>query len=227
MIYEYDKWLSDIIRYGAYKVILDNSVLEMPEDSFLYSKIPLNDNRALDSLINKGFGHVSTNILFTKNINNNPYKPYPNIRYAASSDRDGVKNVANTSFEYSRFHTDPLFPTSLANRIKQQWASEYFNGNRGDEMIVAVDDVSNVVGFLLLIFKPILTIDLIAVDRGFRKHGIAKGMIKYAESQFNFSDDIQVGTQLTNAPSIRLYTSLEFRPTSIEYVMHYHGEIKN
>ena len=89
-------------------------------------------------------------------------------------------------------------------------------------MIVAlVGDV--IVGFLLLLESDTnLTIDLVAVDNNYQRIGVASDMIAYAECYLNSFSSVQVGTQLANIPSIRLYEKMGFRAYTSNYVFHYH-----
>jgi ribosomal protein S18 acetylase RimI-like enzyme len=136
--------------------------------------------------------------------------------------------LARRSFDYSRFHLDSVIPASVADTIKAEWAGNYFAGQRGDEMVVAVMR-GTVVGFLLLLRgdKGVLNVDLIAVDRDMRRKGISSDMIAYAESQCRNCSRILVGTQVANVPSIRLYEKIGFRLFASHYVFHYHNPPRN
>ena len=80
-----------------------------------------------------------------------------------------------------------------------------------------------IVGFLLLLESSThLIIDLIAVDNNHRRKGIASDMIAYVESHLNSFSSVQVGTQLANMSSIRLYEKMGFRAYTSNYVFHYH-----
>ena len=93
-------------------------------------------------------------------------------------------------------------------------------------MIIALKR-DKIVGFLQLILKNtpennnILIIDLIAVDSSFRKCGIAKSMINYAETNLKELKKIRVGTQIVNIPSMRLYESIGFRICETNYILHF------
>ncbi|MBP1741959.1 MAG: hypothetical protein H6Q48_4252, partial [Deltaproteobacteria bacterium] len=93
---------------------------------------------------------------------------------------------------------------------------------RGDNMVVAIKD-SSPAGFLQLLYSgKDLVIDLIAVEEKFRRMGIARAMIHFAETALRGFEEIAVGTQIANVPSIRLYEKLGFRVASSVYTFHYH-----
>ena len=195
---------------------------------FIYTKIPvvvgcLKLVKCVEWL---GFHLVDTNIVFRKPILRNP-KCFNNnfqVRFAQQEDREQVAELARKNFTYSRFHLDDEIPSSTADNIKAEWASNFFAGKRGDKLVVAL--INNVVvGFsLLLESMEDLIIDLIAVDKNQHRQGIASDMITYIEHHLNEFSRIQVGTQLVNVPSIRLYEKMGFRVFSSNYVFHYHKD---
>ena len=81
-----------------------------------------------------------------------------------------------------------------------------------------------IVGFALLALPAAneVVIDLIAVEEGCRRRGIAADMIHFVESEFA-SSRIAVGTQVANLPSVRLYEKLGFRLAHAQYVFHFHN----
>ena len=144
------------------------------------------------------------------------------MRFAQDQDREGVKALAARNFIYSRFHMDPLIPRDLANEVKAAWAENFFFKKRGDNMVVAFKD-SSPAGFLQLLYLgKDLVIDLIAVEKRFRRMGIARAMIHFAETALKEFEEMVVGTQIANVPSIRLYEKLGFTVASSAYTFHYH-----
>jgi ribosomal protein S18 acetylase RimI-like enzyme len=103
--------------------------------------------------------------------------------------------------------------------------SNFFVGARGDALVVAEHD-RNVDAFLLLLgpASGILTIDLIAVDRGRRRHGLGAACIGFAAAHFTDARMLRVATQAANVGSLRFYENLGFRTISSQYVLHLHRE---
>ena len=232
-----DAWLTKILERDVYRLIVDESSIDGDRfvgceafaalnsaRAFAYAKTAVDFMPGIRSLIRMGFTLVDTNVLFSKSIGQPDCEPGNyEIQPAGAAHEDQVAELAHGSFEFSRFHLDPLIPTELANRVKAEWTRSYFRGQRGDQMMVATQD-GMVAGFVLLIDcdDGTRTIDLIAVDRRHRGQGVAKGMISHVEAHADGFTRIRVGTQLANMPSIRLYTQLGFVMDEAHYVFHYH-----
>jgi ribosomal protein S18 acetylase RimI-like enzyme len=221
-----DTWLSGIFGYDVYRLTIDKSLKGsyLPLDrAFVYAKVPVDNVQAGVLLQKLGFYVVDTNVVFRKPFSYNGAHGNM-VRFAQQKDEDGVRKVAYGNFEYSRFHLDQRIPNSLADKIKAEWAGNYFKGKRGDEMIVALSG-DTVIGFTQLLYKgDELIIDLIAVDKSHRGKGVASDMIEYAEERCPQHKFTTVGTQVANVPSVRLYEKLGFRLHHAEYVYHYHKD---
>ena len=63
-----------------------------------------------------------------------------NIRFATITDLNAISRLAFNSFKYSRFHLDPLISNNNANNVKQYWITNFFNGRRGDWLVVCEID---------------------------------------------------------------------------------------
>ncbi|MBI2328758.1 MAG: GNAT family N-acetyltransferase [Chloroflexi bacterium] len=231
----YDQWLARTLKRDVYKLVVDDDLVkrarnydrlkELQDRSvFIYSKVSPEALSAVKFLEEQGFNLIDTNIVFEK-----PIAPSENctancdLRFTIPEDQNQVVELARRSFVYSRFHLDSAFPREVADMIKAEWVGSYFTGNRGDTMVVALaGDV--IIGFLLLIYGEdgTLVIDLIAVDEKYRRKGVAEDMIAFAESQCHGFTQIRVGTQLANAPSLRLYEGMRFKITAAQYTFHYH-----
>lgn len=222
-----DKWLSRIIGKPVYclEYFLDNiEHKDLPEGQmFIWSKIPVEDNKRLTRLQKLGFYLVDTNIQFylAKKIN---FQYSLNVRFAQPDDELEIRALAKNSFEYNRFNKDPNISKEIASKIKEDWAGNFFLGKRGKWMVVVEHD-SKIVGFLQLIHKnnDIIVIDLIAVDEKKRGKGLAKEMISFAyENCLKNNSVMEVGTQIANTSSIELYLKLGFHINTASYVLHMH-----
>lgn len=232
----YDQWLSDVLQHEVYRFDVSDEFVKSPESArqafsstvtsknvFIYTKVKVHEHGVIKILENLGFNLVDTNIIFEKPIDSPSKNAWaPEIRFAIPEDRQGVRSLAAYSFSYSRFHLDPLIPDEKANQIKASWAENFFSGGRGDSMVVASVD-GKIAGFLQLLHSgKALVIDLIAVDRKFRRKGIGSGMISFAQNAIKGFKRVRVGTQLANLPSIRMYERLKFILVNAFYVFHYH-----
>jgi ribosomal protein S18 acetylase RimI-like enzyme len=235
-----DEWLGNILNKSVYKLNLDDEYIKKIKDKkseenkelfeiinkknvFIYSKIPSTSIKQTKLLEKLKFNLIDTNIVFEKDIFSQNKKYQHKIRFAKKNDEKNVKELSGKSFRFSRFHLDEQIPNKLANEIKFKWVENFFKGNRGDNMILAIVD-NNIVGFLLILEKKkSIFIDLIALDEKHRGKQIGEEMIAFAENNFKDKDKIIVGTQIANTPSIRFYEKCGFRVIETYYVFHYHN----
>lgn len=222
-----DRWLTQVTGIPCYNLQGDpGDFVSIPavigsEPAFYSAKASPLSLPLIHALEEDGFRLVDTNITFTRN-NNGGFES-SRVRIAVAGDKDRVKAIAATAFSFSRFHTDNMFTSETANRIKGQWAVNYFSGERGDCMFI-VERANDVAGFLLAMQKGTTAIiDLIAVDENCRGQGcgtelVNKFMRHYAEN----CQHIVVGTQLANVESLGFYQSMGFRLASSDHVFHKH-----
>ena len=190
-------------------------------------RVPAADRQQNSQVQELGFRLIDTNLQFLRPAGQFELESRRS-RFSEPDDADGVESIASTELRENRFFRDPEIDTDQAKRLKGAWARNFFSGRRGDWMVVAqVQD--QLAGFLQLLKgkSGVLVIDQIAVDTLFQRQGLARDMIAYAEKHCAAESGIQVGTQLGNTASIRLYESLGFRYVSADYIYHLHlGEEK-
>jgi ribosomal protein S18 acetylase RimI-like enzyme len=227
-----DPWLSDLLGRPAWKVapdVADPAAVVARAGkgpAFFFARVPAGEVSALHRFESAGFHVVDTTVgLEARSAVLAFTRPRPGIRLAKASDRDVVASLASRSFQWSRFHLDPAVPDAVADRSRAEWVSNFFGGGRGDALVVAEHE-QNVVAFLLLLGPEsgILTIDLIAVDRGQRRNGLGAACIGFAASHFAEARMLRVATQAANVGSLRFYENLGFRTVSSQYVLHLHRE---
>ena len=233
-----DAFLGSILGQPAYKIneFIESIDLKYLEDknygkksSFLYTKVASSNLTSLRLFKNSGFKNIEENITLERNGGganiNKPFRhrQHYKIRLAQEGDKNFVEEIAKASFSHDRFHQDPKIDNSLADKIKKQWAGNFFSGKRGDSMIVTTANNRPVAFLLLLLEKQNTVIDLIAVSQEHRKKGLSSQMIGYAMQKFSANVRWRVGTQSTNIASIRLYESLGFQTTGYQYVLHKHS----
>ena len=176
-------------------------------------------------LTQRGFRLIDTNVQLTRRAA--PIESGPAAcRFATAVDEPAVRAIAAHAFSQTRFHLDPRIPNETANRIKEEWAGNFFAGRRGDWMVVA-EHGGNVAGFLQALRGDgdVLVIDLIAVSEAGRRRGLARSMIAHAATAcFGRDVAMRVGTQIANISSLAMYRRLGFELTSASYVLHRHAE---
>lgn len=221
-----DLWLGERIGKPAWRLTqtgreLDAVPLPRETPSFCDVRVPVNEIEVANRLQCAGFRLIDTSIQLERAIW--PVGQSRTSRFAVPEDKAAVQRIAEHSFTFSRFHLDPSIPKSAADRIKRDWAGNFFSGDRGDAMVVSVVD-DEVAGFLQLLQQgDVLTIDLIAVDSRFRGKGLARDMIRFAEVEMMGVERLKVGTQAANARSLHTYVADKFQLMNATYIFHFHG----
>lgn len=221
-----DPWLGQMLGKPAWRLThtgRELDVIPTPQESpcFVDARIPATDVETVGRLQSAGFRLIDTTIQLERSVW--PIARSRTSRYATPDDRARVASIAENNFTFSRFHLDPQISKSVADKIKREWASNYFNGSRGDHMVVA-EVGGEVAGFTQFLQQgELLIIDLVAVDARFRGKGLARDMIAFAESKFEGIEQLRVGTQAANSRSLHAYISNKFQYVNASYVFHHHG----
>ena len=227
-----DQFLEVLLGRPAYLIgsncQLSRKSLEEGEDSFLYAKISSDQVEDLERFQTLGFRVVDLNLQLERIIDRSA--PVPSsldngitVGWSQASHRIEVREMARISFLLSRFHLDPKIENAVADQIKATWSENFFEGKRGDRMVVSTIE-NKVVGFILIIEgDDFACLDLVAVSTDHRRKGIATIMIEFALNSLGHKEKFIVGTQVSNIPSIRAYEKLGFSTFSTTYVLHYHG----
>lgn len=121
-------------------------------------------------------------------------------RPAVPEDIATCREIAK-SFRYDRFHADPRIPLDKANELKGRWIENAIRG-RAERVWVAEG------GFLSVLAGG--RIDLICVEPRMRGRGIARRLLQQA---FRHYPALNVGTQLANEESLKLYRSFNAEET--------------
>lgn len=189
-------------------------------EGFVQAKAAVDDLRAVHALERAGFSLIDANV--TLEAGAAVPAPAAEIRPARPDDAEAVIALAGRAFSRSRFHLDERIPLDAANALKAAWAGNFFRGQRGDLMAVAVAD-GRPAGFLQALLPPggPLVIDLIGVDAACRGRGLGAALIAFAQAASG-REKVRTGTQLANAGSLRFYERLGFRFVGASYVFHRH-----
>jgi GNAT superfamily N-acetyltransferase len=145
------------------------------------------------------------------------------VREARPADRSSVERVSAENLTTSRFHLDPQIDPRAASALKAAWAGNFFDGRRGDRMLV-VDTAGAVGGFLLTLERGHEgVIDLVALEPSVRGTGALGALVREWVKQAAGLTRLVVGTQVSNVPSLRAYARIGFTVRGASYVMHYHA----
>jgi len=201
--------------------------------AFYYVKVDTEQIEALRQLGAVGFYPVEVNVTFGLDTRSGRLPLVHQgtgdgkIAPVGAGQHEEVLEIAGTTFHYSRFHLDPLIPEAVANRIKREWISNYLKGKRGEKLWVASAGGRST-GFLAVLAstsggKEVRSIDLIGVGRDFQRRGIGLALTRFfIEHYWDRCQFLQVGTQIANLPSLRLYQKAGFQVAKTAYVMHLH-----
>jgi RimJ/RimL family protein N-acetyltransferase len=190
------------------------------------AKVSVEAPESMEALYRLGFQVIDTNTQLdcpVAALTLRPVAPEVSVRAARAEDRRGVERIAAENLTTSRFHLDWRIAPELASRIKSAWAGNFFEGRRGDALLVAERN-GIVGGFLLVLQRGTLgIIDLIALDPSLRGTGAVSALIGAWVRSTPVLERLMVGTQIANTRSLRAYGALGFRVCDASYVLHCHG----
>jgi ribosomal protein S18 acetylase RimI-like enzyme len=245
-----DLWLSAIVGHSVFKVIFDGTDAIREEEvapwrdritqhlkrqsvGSYYTKIGSTRIDLVRQLSAIGFYVVDVNVSFGLDKAVEPRRISPEARSSCRigefhpEQREAVLAIAKSCFRYSRFHLDPLIPLKTANQIKHDWILNYILKKRGEHLWVATV-ADQPAGFLAVIAgeeagRQYRAIDLIGVASDYQGQGIGQALTAFFVDFYKQqSDFLQVGTQIANLPSMRLYQKIGFSLIKSAYVMHRH-----
>ena len=239
-----DHWLSAIFGYRVFKIdtslnghppfFLNDSIsrhVHQQSAAMYYAKIETNEVETVRQLGQAGFYVVDVNVTFGRDPLSPPISPSEPLKVLIDEmqpdQHQAALDIAASCFKFSRFHLDPFISEKIANQIKHDWILSYIQKQRGERLFVALRE-QQPVGFLAALSsvtqgKRVRIIDLIGVDKRFQNQGVGKALVTFFINYYkDQSDLLQVGTQVANVPSIRLYQKLGFSIVKTQYVMHLH-----
>jgi ribosomal protein S18 acetylase RimI-like enzyme len=225
-----DSWLAERFGHPVYTIdakIEPGELKAFSADApgMYQARVPAGEVGAVQGLCRAGMYVVDLNLTLGRQPNT--VAPPSGVRGAVPLDRQDVLAIAESSFRWSRFHLDPAVPPEVANRIKRDWAESYFEGTRGEELLVAVHD-GRPVGFLAILGaeedgRTLRVVDLIAVNNSSQGKGVGRALTEaFLHRSTGTADEVRVGTQAANTPATRLYESMGFALVRATYVLHMH-----
>lgn len=239
-----DKWLSEIFGYSVFKVgigepveragvpallkdLLPASINGGP--AFLYARVPTSNVDQVRGLAGQGFYVVDVNVTFA--LQAKPGMPTSRnsvtVRDVLPGDRGIILGIAESCFQYSRFHLDSRIPGDVADTIKCEWVRSYMDRRRGERLFIALLD-NRPVGFLAALDastrgRSAKVIDLMGVDRAFQGRGVGTSLVEFFINTYaGMCDLLRAGTQVSNFASMRLYERSGFRISESDYILHAH-----
>lgn len=224
-----DRWLSERLGRAVFTVEPGTPAAEVVEHAAgsgpaLYqAKVPTPLVDAARSLTAVGFYPVDLNLTLARAPDAAARPESYEVLHALPEHADAVLAVAAACFRYSRFHLDPAIPREAADRVKRDWVESYFDGVRGDHLLVALDD-GEPVGFLAVLTRArVRVIDLVGVAPSAQGRGAGRDLTAVFLSEAEGAcDAVEVGTQAANVPATRMYERMGFVVDRTAYVLHKH-----
>jgi ribosomal protein S18 acetylase RimI-like enzyme len=226
-----DDWLARTLGRPAYGLrlplppvpLLAAALARLPGEAFCFTKVPEGDSTSSAVLEGCGFRQVDTQVTLERAGEPAPAAPRLEVRRAEPRDRDAVLDIAGSCFRFSRFHQDTRIGLQAAHAVKRAWAANCLDGERGEEVLVALDR-GRPAGFLAVLLAPdAAVIDLIGVATGSQRLGIGTALVDAFVARWRGrAARLRVGTQAVNAPSIALYERCGFRRVAATRVLHAH-----
>lgn len=228
-----DDFLTDCLGKNVYTLAQAGRAAEAIEAAerqgtwMMQAKVAVSTPARVGDLVRLGFSLIDTNVQLDLACERSA--PLPGsadgfeVRDAKAAERAAVEEVSARNLVTSRFHADPRIAPADAEAIKRRWAGNFFEGKRGERLLVAIGG-GVVRGFLLTLERGEQgVIDLIALDPAARGKGVAGMLVSAWLGAAPALRRIFVGTQISNVTAIRAYQKLGFRLKDASYALHMHG----
>jgi ribosomal protein S18 acetylase RimI-like enzyme len=218
-----DGWLSDVLGFEVFAVEGVPALPPAPGRVLEVARVPAADVSRLQALLEARFAVVDVNVTLERRAAAAAQPPSPPVERARPEDGPALLSLAARAFRYSRFHLDPLIDREAADRVKREWVRSYLEGRRGVELLVSHGERAPV-GFLAVLESgEVRVIDLVAVEPAARRQGAGDALVAAFLAGAAPGQEVRVGTQVANVPSLRLYEKHGFRTTEASYVLHRHS----
>lgn len=145
--------------------------------------------------------------------------------YCQNSPEANLLKLAIGAGGHSRFRIDGRFPAVSFERMYAIWVTRCVAGELADVVYEIRDPSNEIAGFATGIVKSDGTcvLGLIAVSEAHQKRGLGRSLvaaiIRFAADRG--ASTVEVTTQATNLPAIRLYEGTGFRVKSRQAVFHF------
>jgi dTDP-4-amino-4,6-dideoxy-D-galactose acyltransferase len=184
------------------------------------------DAAALKLARERGFRFVDVRVTYQMPVDPSrkepPSPPAAAIRLVEPEDVPGMKKLAARSHTLSRFWTDEGFPRDACAELYALW---FEKSCRGDADAVWIAEMGGrAVGYLTchLRANSVGEIGLVGIDPESKGHGLGKALTERSIAWFREKGcaDLSVVTQGSNVAAHRLYESVGFRTSAVQYWHH-------
>lgn len=230
---EHLEWDSQFFGYSVARIIFDYQACDYLDDLFrqlklektrlTYFFVPATETKINSQIIKNGGILVDQKTSFHKTTEK--HFEYSNriIEYQNTEINERLIDLALQAGLFSRFHLDVNFTNREYEKLYIEWLTKSLNKSIALKTFVAING-SDIIGITTLGDRSeIAEIGLVAVDENYRGHGIAYGLIQFADnSAFDLGyNEIKVVTQLQNKGACRLYEKCKFEMEYITNVYHF------
>jgi ribosomal protein S18 acetylase RimI-like enzyme len=227
-----DDWLSERLERPAFWVDPGDAAEDLPghrrehAPAFYQARVPAERVDRVRELAGAGM-HVVDATLTMRRDGAGASTDAADAQVAAArpDQREDVLRIAEHDYRVSRFHMDPAIPGEIAGRIKRDWLAAFFDGTRGERLLVAELD-SRPAGFLGVVGRDrVSVIDAIAVREDARGRGVGRALVSALLADPGAGREaVEVGTQAANPAAVRFYERLGFATEGVRFVLHAHAE---
>lgn len=184
----------------------------------VYYLIDSSDITYINIAEKNGFNFVDFRMTLNIDLKNNDFKTLKInstqfIREANSFDTLKIKALARLNHTESRFFKDNNFDKSKSEKLFELWIDRSVAS--ASSIIIISEFEADISGYIAISYQDNKgVIELIGVDPKYRGKGLGVNLILYALKWFKFKNiyNIDVVTQGTNIPALRMYSKCGFSP---------------
>jgi hypothetical protein len=177
-------------------------------------------------LLQAGFVYVDFTLLTTL-LRLEPPSPKGGftLRRAESADHEAIYQICGKAFHFGRYHTDPHFPREFANRRYLQWMRRALKDSDPGDFVFVLGRPGKVTGFM--------HVTLCENNADLRLGGVlagsSVGFWLYSETLRAVhalgARSVSTGISAANVRVMQIYSSLGFRFSRPEVILHWHSPV--
>lgn len=161
-----------------------------------------------------GLGYCVTDIRYTMVMSLGPRQSFDPATVGTSEDAEELANLAADSLRESRFFADEHLDDNRCATFYRTWVHNSFSGQMADAVLVARSN-QGADGFITVKrhAEGRTLLPLVAVRPDRQGKGVGRQLLAATLdwTKAHGASSVEVVTQLTNVPAIRLYSSCGFR----------------
>ena len=183
--------------------------------------VPVPDITLTNVAVRRGFDIVDVRTTLAMELNTTHKQAAVDI--AREGDADQMADIASTAFGASRFFVDDHLDDLRCKLFYETWARNSLNGKMADAVVVSRDQ-DNVDGFITLRLRSdrSASLSLVAIREDRRGLGVGHRLLGDTLGWLVAQDyaSVDVVTQASNVPAVRLYEKFGFRTTETGFWLH-------